>query len=163
MRPPSRPLAIATGIALIVLPLLAWALKLMSIGWMIVIILMGPIVLLLAGYAVQIVIASQGFLSKRELFGPAGARATIAAWTTSTGAVLLGVFMPDGGDSDYGSTLQVWLGAYGERSEAVHAATDGLTGALALVAAVAWLGGFVWLAIEWIAGLARRSRAKRSA
>lgn len=148
-----------TGVALIVVPLLAWAMKFFSFGWMVVIIIFGPILVLLAGYAMQIVMAAQGFLSKRELFGPARLRATIAAWLTSFGVLALGIFMPDGGDSDYGSTLQVWLGVYGPNSEAVHAATDDLTAFLALIAGVVWVGGFIWLFIEWAVGLGRRRRS----
>lgn len=156
-------LSTLTGVALIVAPLLAWVLKSFSTGWMMVIIIFGPILLLLAGYALQIVIASQGFLSKRELFGTARLRATIAAWLTSLGVLVLGVFMPDGGDMYFGSTFQVWLGAYGPNADAVHAATDGLNSVVATVAALAWIAGFVWLAVEWIVALIRRRRLARPA
>ncbi|QBE49828.1 hypothetical protein [Leucobacter triazinivorans] len=162
--PSSRtPLSTLTGVALIVLPLLAWALKLFSFGWMMVFILFGPILLLIAGYVLQIVVAAQGFLSKRELFRAAKPRATVAAWVTSLGVLALGVFMPDGGDMDYGSTFQVWAGAYGPNSEAVHAATDALNSVVATGAALLWIAGFVWLLVEWIAALIRRRRAARPA
>jgi len=162
--PSSRtPLSTLTGIVLIVVPILAWALKLFSFGWMMLFVLFGPILVLLAGYALQIVIAAQGFLSKRELFGAAKPRAMIAAWTTSLGVLVLGVFMPDGGDMYFGSTFQVWLGAYGPNSNAVHAATDGLNSVVATVAALVWIAGFVWLKVEWIVALIRRRRSAPSA
>lgn len=170
MQSTRTPFAIVTGIALIVLPLVAFALKGVSTGWLMVIILFGPIIGLFLGYALQIVIAAQGFLAKRPLFsesiGATGAalaaapnarRATLAAWTGLIGILLLGVFMPDGGDAYFGSTFQLWLGAYGPNADAVHAVTDALNGVLAWIAAVLWLGGFVWLVVEWFIGLRRRS------
>ncbi|RGE20088.1 hypothetical protein [Leucobacter sp. wl10] len=158
--PSSRnPLSVITGVALIVAPLVAWGLKLVSGGWMVFVIIFGPILVLLAAYALQIVIAAQGFLSKRELFGAARLRATLAAWLTSLCVLALGIFMPDGGDTDYGSTLQVWMGAYGPNSDAVHAATDDLTAIAALLSAVLWVGAFVWLFVEWVVALGRRRRS----
>ncbi|MFC7765737.1 hypothetical protein [Leucobacter soli] len=153
------------------LPLVALALKGVSTGWLMVIILFGPIIGLFLGYALQVVIAVQGFLVRRALFagsadakgaavpGAAAAsrRAALAAWTSLTGILLLGVFMPDGGDNYFGSTFQLWLGAYGPNADAVHAATDALNTAVAGIAALLWLGGFVWLAVEWFIGLRRRA------
>lgn len=166
MEPSRSPFTILTGIALIVLPLLALGLKLFSFGWMMVFLLFGPVLVLAAGYVLQLVIAAQGFLRRG---GPireprARIRANAAAWTTSLGIVALGVFMPDGGDTGYGSTLQVWLGAYGssDGATAMHEATDGLTEALAWIAAAAWIGGFVWLFVEWVIGLAERRRLRRA-
>jgi hypothetical protein len=160
------PLSVLTGIALIVLPLIALAVKWVSFGWMMVFLMFGPVLILLAGYALQIVIAAQGFLSQREPLWIARARtrATIAAWTTSVAVVLVGIFMPDGGDSTYGSTFQVWLsgGEASGGSAALHAATDDLTAIVALIAAVVWVGAFVWLFVEWVTGLAGR-RARRRA
>lgn len=144
---------------LIVAPLLALVVKFFSFGWMMVFVLFGPIFLLIAGYVVQIIIASQGFLSKRDLFGATRRRATAAAWTTSIGVVLFGLFAPDGGDSSFGSTLQIWLGAGGVNASAVHQATDDLTYVGAALTAAAWIGGFVWLFVEWIIALVRRRRA----
>lgn len=155
------PLAITTAIALIIAPLIGWAFKFLSLGWMIVIILMGPIVLLVIGYVLQIVIAGQGFFSGKDLFGAARKRATIAAWVTSISVILLGIVMPDGGDMWWGSTLQMWLGAYGPNADAVHAATDGLSDVLAVIVVLVWLASFVWLVIEWIAALVRRSRSRK--
>lgn len=139
-----------TGIALIVLPLVALGLKMFSFGWMMVFVIFGPIFVMAIAYVLQIVIAAQGFLSKKDLLGPSRKRATIAAWMSLIGFLVLGLTMPDGGDTGWGSTLQVWLGAYGESADAVHTATDTLTTVLAYVAAAAWVIGWVWLAIEWV-------------
>lgn len=163
MQPTRHTLSIITGIALIVLPLVGLGLKTFSFGWMMVIVLFGPVLVLLAGYALQLVIAIQGFLSRGGAIplGPTRRRATIAAWVTSIGIVALGIFMPDGGDVGYGSTFQVWLGAYSSPdSEALHAATDGPNGVLAWLAAIAWIGGYVWLFVEWVIGLSQRRRAR---
>jgi len=150
-----------TGIALIVLPLVALGLKMFSFGWMMVFVIFGPIFVMLIGYILQIIIAAQGFLSAKAkpLFDRARAkRATIASWVSLIGIVLLGVFMPDGGDTGWGSTLQVWLGAYGENGDAVHNATDTLTTLLAFVCAFAWVAGWVWLVVEWVGAFAARRK-----
>lgn len=157
----SRPSASAriTGIALIVLPLVALLLKTFSFGWMMVFIIFGPIFVMVIGYVLQVIAATQGFLSKKGLFDATRLkRATIAAWVSLAGALVLGITMPDGGDSDWGSTLQVWLGVYGENSEAVHAATDGLTAVLSYISAIAWVVGWIWLMVEWIGAFAARRR-----
>lgn len=155
-----------TGVALIVLPLLAVVFKLVSFGWLSVFLLFGPVLLLAAGYALQIVIASQAFLSGRSPMppGPGRVRATIAAWLTSLSAVLLSVFVIDGGDTGYGSTFQVWLGVYDSSAdpEALHAATDGLSSVVAQVAGWLWVGGFLWLVVEWVVFLVLRRRARRA-
>lgn len=147
----------AAGIALIVAPLVGIALKLFSFGWLMVLILMGPVLVLVLGYALQVAIAARGFLSARDSFGSRAKLARRAAWLTSGGFVLLCTTMIDGGDGPMGSTLQVWLGAHGPNADAVHATTDALTSVLAWVGAAAWLGGFVWLVIEWIVALRHRS------
>jgi hypothetical protein len=71
--------------------------------------------------------------------------------------------MPDGGDAYFGSTFQVWLGAYGPNADAVHAATDGLNSVVATAAAALWLAAFAWLVVEWIVALVRRRRLARPA
>ena len=81
----SRPSASAriTGIALIVLPLIALLLKTFSFGWMMVFIIFGPIFVMVIGYVLQVIAAAQGFLSKKGLFDAARLkRATIAAWVS---------------------------------------------------------------------------------
>lgn len=158
MSAPSTPTSRVTGISLIVLPLVALGLKMFSFGWMMVFVIFGPIFVMAIAYVLQIFIAAQGFLSKKDLFGPAKKRATIAAWTTLAGFLVLGLTMPDGGDTGWGSTLQVWLGAYGENASAVHAATDSLTTVLAYISGAAWVVGWVWLAIEWVGAHAQRRK-----
>lgn len=147
-----------TGVALILLPLAALGLKMCSFGWMMVFVIFGPIFVMVIGYALQIVIAVQGFLVRQDLLGASRRRATIAAWVSLGGFLLLGLTMPDGGDTGWGSTLQVWLGAYGPNGDAVHSATDALTTVLAWVGGSAWIGGYLWLAVEWIGAHARRRK-----
>ncbi|NLB47342.1 MAG: hypothetical protein GX814_06340 [Microbacteriaceae bacterium] len=158
----SRQTILITGIALIVLPLVALGLKLFSFGWLMVMLMFGPVFVMIIGYVLQIVIATQGFLVRRDLFGSALRRATLASWISLIGIVLLGIFVPDGGDSGYGSTFQVWLGAYGENGDAVHASTDALGDVVTFIAMAAWIVGFVWLVAEWIAALVRRNRARKA-
>lgn len=156
--PPHRNLPIA--VVLILAPIVALLLKMVSFGWLLVLFLLGPVVVFAAGYVVQIVVAAQGFLSRNDLFGEARGRATIAAWVTSLGFLLLGLSLSDGGDSGSASTLQILLGVNGPNEAQIHATTDGITFALALVSAVAWLGGWVWLVIEWIGAQARRRKSQ---
>src|SRR5699024_317680 len=82
-----------TGMALIVLPLIALGLKMFSFGWMMVFVIFGPIFVMAICYVLQIVIAAQGFFSRKDLFGPAKKRATIAAWTSLVGFLVLGITM----------------------------------------------------------------------
>lgn len=166
----SRTTTIATGVLLLIAPLIAIALKLLSFGWMMVLIMMGPALLLIAGYVVQAVIAVQGFLSKRALFGgpgggvpvPARGRAAVAAWITSIGVMATAILTPDGSDSGYGSTLQLWLGSYGPDADAVHEATDTLNDTLFFIAAAVWVLGFVWQFVAWIMALVQRRRERRA-
>ncbi|MDI6021941.1 hypothetical protein QBL02_00110 [Leucobacter sp. UT-8R-CII-1-4] len=147
-----------TGVALIVLPLVALGFKMWSFGWYTVFMLFGPIFVMAGAYVMQVILAVQCYLVKSDLLGAARKRATFAAWLSSVGFLMLGITMPDGGDTGYGSTLQVWLGSYGANADAIHAATDTLTYVLAVVSAIAWVGGFVWLMIEWIGAHARRRK-----
>lgn len=147
------------GVALIVAPLVGLLLKFFSFGWMVVFMLFGPIFVMASGYIIQIIIAAQGFLSSNSLFDEKRLkRATIAAQATIAGILVLGFTMPDGGDNDRGSTLQVMFGAYGPNAQSVLAATDWLTNLLALVAAIAWIVGWCWLAVEWIGAFADRRK-----
>lgn len=157
----SSPLRVATGVTLIAAPLIGAGLKMLSAGWTLVFIMFGPIVVLAAGYIVQVVIAAQGFLSKSNLFGNARGRATTAAWVTSTSFVLVGIFFPDGTDGGYGSTFQKWLGSYGPSAEAVHAATDSWSEWLAIGLTVIWVASYIWLFVEWVMALRRRKAKAR--
>ena len=158
MQTSRTPFDVLTGIVLIVGPLVAVALKSFSFGWLMVMLMFGPIFVLIAGYIVQVIIAIQGFLVRRDLFGRARKRATIAAWVTTLAFVTVGIFFPDGGDSGYGSTFQTWLGAYGPNADAVHAATDSWSDAVGLIAALIWIAAFVWLFVEWVRALVLRRR-----
>ena len=162
MRPSAARRPFITGIALIIAPLLGLGLKMLSFGWAMVFVIFSGIAFVLAiGYVVQIVIAAQGFLSKRALFNGGPRRAFIAAWLSIAGVIMMGLFMTDGGDMEWGSTLQIWLGAHGENSDAVHAATGTLTQVLTFLSLAIWLAGWVWLVVEWILGLVRRRRLAR--
>ncbi|MBD7956502.1 hypothetical protein H9651_02490 [Microbacterium sp. Sa4CUA7] len=146
-----------TGTALIVLPLVALALKLASAGWMVVaIIWTAPV--WLVGYALQIAVAASGYLGGRGALreGTGARRALIAAWATSIAVVLVGFFLVDGGDSgDWGSTFMLAAGLAGDR-----AASD-VSSAVCVVAASVWLAGWMWLVVEWVVALVRRRRAAR--
>ena len=162
MKPSRDPQQVLAGVALIVAPLLGAGLKMLSAGWTIMFLMFGPVVILLAGYVVQIIIAAQGFLSSGDLFGSARGRATLAAWVTSVAVVGVGIFFPDGTDGPRGSTFQKWLGSYGPNAEAVHAATDIWSEWLAIALTVVWVASYVWLLVEWIAALRRRKSKVRS-
>lgn len=148
--------AVATGIALILAPVIALVIKAAVFpGWMLFIIVMASIPLLL-GYALQIVIAANGMLRTRGVFhtAPGRQRGIAAAWTTSTGILLVGVFLVDGGDDGtYGSAFTELLGT---------SSTSGgeqLSTLLMLASALLWIGGWLWLVVEWIVLLAQRRRA----
>jgi len=160
MRPRPSATAILTGVALIVLPLLGVLLKLFSVGWILVVIIVSALIplLLILGYALQVVIAATGFFSVRGPIQstPVRRRATIAAWTTSIAWVVACVFLVDGGDVDQGSTFQVWFGLTEDLSGG-HTASD-VSSIVFLVAALVWLLAYVWLVVEWIVGWRLRVR-----
>lgn len=157
-RPVSPAALTIAGLALILAPIIAVVLKLGSIGWLMVIALWTLTVpaILLLGWALQIVIAATGFFGRRSCFAGASSarRAIAAAWTTSVGALLLGLVLVDGGDTAWGSTLMYWTGTASD--DAIGAISSTVT----WIALVPWLGGWVWLLVEWIAALVRRSRAR---
>lgn len=161
------PLLVLTGIVLIVAPVVAVVLKCVSFGWMMVFLLFGPMYLFAAGYVVQIIIACQMFFAQRDPLvdqRAAQMRIASAAWLTSVAVVVLAIFLPDGGDSTYGSTFQVWL-SESERfpdQASLHAATDTATASVALIATAAWMWGYIWLFVEWIIWRGMRKRARAS-
>jgi hypothetical protein len=146
--------ALAAGIALIVLPLVGVLFKVMWPGWYVLFLLFAAPFLAI-GYIVQLVISAQGFLWRRGVLraAPARRRALWAAWLTSGGAAVLGLFFVDGGDSSWGSAFMYIVGAPSNTAVAL------LSYLFTAIGAVAWIGGWVWLLIEWIAGLVRRRRA----
>ena len=145
--------ALIAGIALIVLPLIGAAFKVFWPGWMLLVIFFfSP--LLLLGYALQIVIAGNVFLRRHSrLQGNPRRRPTLwAAWLTSIGVVVTGLFFVDGGDSSWGSAFMYLVGA--PSNDAVAA----LSSVLAWIGGVAWIGGWGWLVVEWIRTLSGRRR-----
>ncbi|UOQ56304.1 hypothetical protein MUN78_11480 [Leucobacter allii] len=159
MRTPHRGLVLATGWALLLAPPLAFLLKASVFpGWMMFILVLGAIPLLI-GYAMQIVVASNGMLRSRGVFAVASDawRGILAAWLTSAGVLLSAFFLVDGGDDgSYGSAFTELTGtsstAEGER----------LSMGLLSPCALMWLAGWLWLVIEWIVQLGR-ARAERRA
>jgi len=155
---PARPRAVrAAGIALIVAPILALVVKSFSFGWMMALLLMLviPVLLLVLGYALQLVIALGSLLRHRGALRHAAntSRAVSAAWVTSIGAVLTALLMYDGGDQTAGSTLTLMLGM------ASDGQAESVSGVVTLVTGAVWLGGWVWLVVEWLIALAQRRRA----
>lgn len=152
--------AVAAGIALILAPILALVVKAAVFpGWMLFFIVMASIPLLL-GYALQVVVAANGMLRTRGVFQtmPGRQRGILAAWITSIGILLVGIFLVDGGDDGtYGSAFTVLLGT---------SSTPGgeqLSTLLMLASALLWIGGWLWLVVEWIVLLAQRRSAARAA
>lgn len=124
----SRGIAVLTGLALVAIPVVP--VVVIIFGWSnlpvivtMIAILASP--LLLAGYVFQIVIARTGFLRSDGLFITAtnGARrGIIAAWLVSAGLLFVPLLLIGGA-----------------------AAT-----VLATLLALAWIGGWGWLVVEWI-------------
>ncbi|MFT3899147.1 MAG: hypothetical protein QM728_02745 [Gordonia sp. (in: high G+C Gram-positive bacteria)] len=159
----SRGLAVVTGVALIAAPVLALLVKLISFGWLVVMLIFGFFVPL-AVWILLIVIAKQGFLTgARDLFGPARVRATIAAWLASIGVVVTGFFVPDGGDTkeSEGSTFQVLLGVHGPDGDSIRSSTNSITGLLTAAGLALWAAGFLWLFVEWVNAWSRTRKAER--
>ncbi|MEV7694130.1 hypothetical protein AB0N73_12480 [Microbacterium sp. NPDC089189] len=147
--------AIIAGVALIVLPLVGLFFKIFWPGWYLFFLLFASPVLLV-GYALQIVIAVTGFLTPRAVFrtSPARARALAAAWIGAVGIALTGLFFVDGGDTTYGSAFMYLIGADGD------AGVSTVSTLISFATGAAWIGGWVWLVIEWIVALVRRRRAR---
>jgi len=156
MSTPTRAQTIGAGLALILLPLLAIALKLMVFpGWMMLIIFFSAIPLLV-GYALQIVVAANGMFRARGVFNlmPGARRGLIAAWLTSGGVFLAAFFLVDGGDDGtYGSAFTELLGT------SSTAAGGELSGVLMTISAFVWIAAWVWLVVEWVVQLTRARRA----
>lgn len=156
----SRTSATLAGLGLIVFPLLALAVKFLAYpGWMLVIfIFYSPVFLI--GYATQIVVAANGLLRRRGVLrtGSAQWRPTAAAWLTSVGVVGAAFFLVDGGDDGrYGSVFTELIGT------SSTAAGESVTMGLFLVCALLWIGGWIWLVVEWIVQLVLARRARRQA
>ncbi len=150
--------ALWAGLALIALPLLATLVRLAWPGWYLVIILMISPVLII-GYILQVVIAANGFLSARGVLRAASVRrrALIAAWLSAAGCLVTSFFFVDGGDSDWGSAFMHVIGA------ASDDAMGNVSAVVSLLAGIAWIGGWLWLLVEWITALVRARKASKLA
>lgn len=146
------PLAIAGWVAIIA-PLSAIALKLPTGGWLLVgMVFSFPIWLL--GYA-AVITAAVSMLRRRGALRRPGhrTRAVIWAWLTSIGVMVVGFTVVDGGDTSesVASTLSLVAGQTG-----VDSPVNDVSNAIAGVAAIAWLAGWLALVIEWMIAMARR-------
>lgn len=159
-RPASAALLATTGVLLIVVPVVATVLKLAFPGWyLVIIVLTGVILLLAAGFVMQIIIAVTGFLTRRAVFRTASGagRAIIASWITSIALLLTVFFLPEGGDSSYGSIFAILIGAESD------AAVSDVSTLLFLITGIVWVAGWAWLLVEWIRAIAARRRANAPA
>lgn len=142
---------IVTGVAVIALPIVSIAVKLITPGWMLLILFYAGI-LLGAGYVFLVVMAASGFFGQRAAFAfVAPVRGRIAGWGHGISVLLFMFFLADGGDDgDWSSPFITVFGLdrdlYGD-----------LTGVLTAVCFFAALGFYVWFLLEWIIAV----RAKR--
>jgi hypothetical protein len=151
--------AILVGLALILLPLVALAVKTIAYpGWMLVIMIFYSPVFLI-GYAIQIVVAANGLLRERGVLrtGSAGRRPVIAAWLTSVAVVASAFFLVDGGDDGrYGSVFTELMGT------SSTAAGESASMAVFMLCAMLWIAGWLWLVVEWIVQLVLARRLHRA-
>ncbi|SFS11245.1 hypothetical protein SAMN04487783_1542 [Agrococcus baldri] len=140
--------------AAIVAPLVGFALKSVSSGWLMLFILLWSPVLII-GCVLLVVAVARGMLRRDGVLrqGARRTRSIVWAWLTSVGVVLLGFAMIDGGDTreSVQSLLTMLLGSPVSPS-AAHDVSD----ALATLGAVAWLVGWLALVLEWAIGASRR-------
>lgn len=144
---------VVAGWLAIAAPLLAIALKLPTGGWLLVGMFFSfPIWLL--GYA-AVITAAVSMLRRRGALRAPGhrTRAVIWAWTTSIGVMVVGFTVVDGGDTSesVASTLGLVVGQTGSGSP-----VNDISNAIAAFAAIAWLGGWLALVVEWMIAMARR-------
>lgn len=151
--------AILVGLALILLPLVALAVKTIAYpGWMLVIMIFYSPVFLI-GYATQIVVAANGLLRERGVLrtGSAGRRPVIAAWLTSVAVVASAFFLVDGGDDGrYGSVFTELMGT------SSTAAGESASMAVFMLCAMLWIAGWLWLVVEWVVQLVLARRLHRA-
>jgi hypothetical protein len=159
-RPLSRATSVATAIALIVLPLVALFVKFTAPGWLLVFgLFVSPI--LAIGYATQMVIAITGYLTPRAaLHVTRSHRSVVASWLTGVAAIAVAFFLVDFGDTEpVYSPFTLVLGY----ADADPGFLGDLSTAISVVAAIVCVGAWIWLVVEWIGALIRRSRQKRAA
>jgi hypothetical protein len=151
----ARPVSSAntiTGIAIIVLPVIAIAVKLITPGWMMVILFYAGIILG-AGFVFLIVMAATGFFGRRAAFAfVSPIRGRIAGLGHGVGVVAFMFFLVDGGDNDdWSSPFITVLGL--DRD-----AFADLTGGLAAVALFLAIGCYIWFIVEWALALRVKRR-----
>jgi len=141
----------ATGVAIIVLPIIALAVKFITPGWMLVILFYAGIILG-AAYVFLVVMAATGFFGRRAAFAfVSPTRARTAGLGHGISVVAFMFFLVDGGDNDdWSSPFITLLGL--DRD-----AFADLTGGLAGVAFFLAIGFYVWFIVEWALAV----RAKR--
>ena len=142
----------ATGVAIIVLPLVALAVKFITPGWMLVIFFYAGI-LLGAGYVFLVVMAATGFFGRRAAFAfVSPTRARVAGLGHGIALGLFTFFLVDGGDNgDWSSPFITVLGL--DRD-----AFSDLTGGLAGVAFFLAIGCYAWFIVEWALALRVKRR-----
>jgi hypothetical protein len=141
------------GWIVIIAPLLAIALKLPTGGWLLVgMVFTFPVWLL--GYAAVITAAVSMLRGRGALRASRQRKRAITwAWLTSVGVMLAGFTVVDGGDTarSVASTLALVTGQTG-----VDSPVNDVSNGIALVAAIAWIVGWLALVIEWMIAMARR-------
>jgi hypothetical protein len=141
---PVRRINVVAGIAIIVLPILALAVKFITPGWMLLILLYAGI-FLGAGYVLLVVMAASGFFGRRAAFSfVRSRRARIAGLGHSISVVLFMFFLVDGGDN--GDWSSPFITVFGLDRDAY----SDLTGGLSAVSFFAAIGLYIWFFIEWV-------------
>ena len=141
-----------TGLAIILLPVIALAVKFITPGWMLVILFYAGI-LLAALYVFLVVMAASGFFGRRAAFSfVANRRGRVAGIGHGVGVLLFMAAIPDGGDD--GSWSSPIITVFGLDTESFGATTEALTG-VGLVVAVAC---YLWFVIEWAIALRVKRR-----
>ena len=142
----------ATGVAIIVLPVIALAVKFIVPGWMILILLYAGI-LLGAAYIFLVVMASTGFFGRRAAFAFVNpTRGRIAGLGYGVSVVAFMFFLVDGGDNDDWSSP--FITVLGLDRDAFSDLTDGLAGVSSFVA----IGFYVWFVVKWALALRLKRR-----
>ena len=142
----------AIGVAIIVLPIIAILVKLITPGWMLVILFYAGIILG-AGYVFLVVMAASGFFGPRAAFAFVNPlRGRIAGLGHGYSLVLFMFFLADGGDDGTWSSPFITV----LRLDAAAAAST--TELFTVVFLFAALGCYVWFVVEWVLALRVKRR-----
>jgi hypothetical protein len=149
---PVRPANTATGLAIILLPVVALAVKFITPGWMLVILFYAGIVLA-ALYVFLVVMAASGFFGRRAAFSfVPSVRGRIAGLGHGFGVLLFMASIPDGGDTGEWSSPIITV--FGLDRDAFGSTTEALTGVGLVIAVV----GYLWFVVEWAIALRVKRR-----